>query len=306
MEPKLSPLQLMIRTDEKRCDLGSVYKNMERAGFKKLERAAVDFRAKLMALQEKASICGLEYRAKNNLRRSGNAKTIFFHPVEQVWLSEKEVASGSKDKAKPRWCEPCQIPGVITEHIYEVQDVDGKTKVRHSTLLIPFAPVWFLPNPPTKLTYSMDKETLEVKSLDKLVKEDEKNLTFEVRWRGFSKSKNTHEPLVEELILKNPGSLRRDLFQYLKVLYPDKFEVDAGVRALYTMGSTEESSYPKKLVYEKIIINATGEWQRFYWSNFETEALRQGTLSIGFDDFAGLKELSQVRISNRFILSCRS
>eukprot|EP00924_Labyrinthula_sp_SR-Ha-C_P002044 snap_masked-scaffold_90-processed-gene-0.25-mRNA-1 protein AED:1.00 eAED:1.00 QI:0/-1/0/0/-1/1/1/0/251 len=150
---KLSPLQLMIGVDEKRCALGSVYKNMERSDFKKLEKAAVDLRSKLMILQKKASDCGLEYRAKNNLRRSGKTKPIFFHPGEYVWLSEKEVASGNKDKAKPRWCGPYQILRVISEYIYEVQDVDGKIKVRHSTLLIPFAPVGFLPNPATKLTY---------------------------------------------------------------------------------------------------------------------------------------------------------
>eukprot|EP00924_Labyrinthula_sp_SR-Ha-C_P000042 augustus_masked-scaffold_60-processed-gene-0.71-mRNA-1 protein AED:0.69 eAED:0.69 QI:0/-1/0/1/-1/1/1/0/2071 len=299
---RMSPLELMIGVEGKNNKLGSVYKNMEKKDFQRLKEAAIKLREELHKLQEKASSCGLEYRMKANLRRNAKLTSIFFRPGEFVWMSEKEVNSGNKDKVKPRWCGPYQIREMISEHLYKLEDLNGNVKVRHSTLLIPFAPVGFLPNPATKLVYRMNRGDLEVEKFVRLIKDVEGNLSFEVKWRGFPTSDNTFEPvtimfedlpsLVNQFIRDNPGVLSKELYQYLKVMYPDAFEeeVSGSLNSLYAMSEKEESSYVKKLIYGKVVINELGQWNYLNWSTYEVEALRFGVLNHGFGDFIALKK----------------
>eukprot|EP00924_Labyrinthula_sp_SR-Ha-C_P007867 snap_masked-scaffold_28-processed-gene-4.11-mRNA-1 protein AED:1.00 eAED:1.00 QI:0/-1/0/0/-1/1/1/0/90 len=77
-----------------------------------------------------------------NLRRNKNKslKPIFFGEGELVWLSEKESGEVRRDKLIPRKCGPYQVTKCISKHLYEIQDVNGKKKIRHSILLAPFAP----------------------------------------------------------------------------------------------------------------------------------------------------------------------
>eukprot|EP00924_Labyrinthula_sp_SR-Ha-C_P003155 augustus_masked-scaffold_15-processed-gene-0.43-mRNA-1 protein AED:1.00 eAED:1.00 QI:0/0/0/0/1/1/2/0/2053 len=281
---RMSPLELMIGVEGKNNKL------------------AINLREALRKLQEKASNCGLEYRMKANLRRNAKLTPIFFQPGEFVWMSEKEVNSGNKNKVKPRWCGPYQIRSMISEHLYELEDLNGNVKVRHSTLLIPFAPVGFLPNPANKLVYRMDRGDLEVEKFVRLIKDVEGNLTFEVKWRGFLASENTFEPvaimfedlpsLVKQFICDNPNGITKELYQYLNVMYPGSFveEVSGRLSSLCAMNEKEESSYVRKLIYGKVVINELGQWNHLNWSTYEAEALRFGVLNHGFGNFAALKQ----------------
>eukprot|EP00924_Labyrinthula_sp_SR-Ha-C_P005510 augustus_masked-scaffold_62-processed-gene-0.16-mRNA-1 protein AED:1.00 eAED:1.00 QI:0/-1/0/0/-1/1/1/0/2107 len=298
---KLTPLQLMIGVDEDKCPLGSIYKNMDVNERRSLEEVALKLRDDLEKMQKDADVKGFEYRAKNNLRRSKGAVPICFNEGEYVWLSEKEVSAGKKDKTKPRWCGPYQVKSVVSDHLYLVADLDGKEKLRHSTLLIPFAPVSFLPSPLTKLVFRMDKNNLEVERFTKLVKGEENNLFFEVKWKGFSDGDNTLEPvttmyedlpdLVKKFIENNSGKLVRELVQYLSVIFENfEMEVDGNISSLYAVSKDESTSFDRKLLYGKVVIDENGVWSRSNWSTFETESLRFAILVVGFGDFQSIRK----------------
>eukprot|EP00924_Labyrinthula_sp_SR-Ha-C_P006096 snap_masked-scaffold_65-processed-gene-0.40-mRNA-1 protein AED:1.00 eAED:1.00 QI:0/0/0/0/1/1/2/0/106 len=78
-------------------------------------------------------------------------------------MSKKETYSGNKDKCRPRWCGLLQIMKIILEHLYEVEDLNGKKRIRHSSLLIPFTPSSFLSDANTNAVFIPDKGKLEVR-----------------------------------------------------------------------------------------------------------------------------------------------
>eukprot|EP00924_Labyrinthula_sp_SR-Ha-C_P001943 snap_masked-scaffold_30-processed-gene-2.6-mRNA-1 protein AED:1.00 eAED:1.00 QI:0/0/0/0/1/1/2/0/84 len=74
-----------------------------------------------------------------------------------------------KDKSRPRWTGSYQMK----EHLFEVQDHTGNTKVRHSSIPVPFVPTSFLPSPDTTIVFIFDKGKLEVDSTVDLKKTSE-------------------------------------------------------------------------------------------------------------------------------------
>eukprot|EP00924_Labyrinthula_sp_SR-Ha-C_P002389 snap_masked-scaffold_16-processed-gene-2.6-mRNA-1 protein AED:1.00 eAED:1.00 QI:0/-1/0/0/-1/1/1/0/2052 len=295
----LSPLQLMIGAGEGKAALGSVYKDMEKRDYEKLFKAAIDLRGKIERLQEKADRCGLEHRAKVNMRKNnrGKLRPIYFSVGEYIWLSEKEVNSGKKNKVRPRWCGPYQVVECLSEHIYKVKDMDGKEKVRHSVLMIPFAPVSFLPNAATTLVFRMDKGNLEVDEFVDLCIKDEGVFYFNVKWRGFGSEHNTEEPaltmfedlphMVMDFCDNNQSREVSQLLDFLITVYPESeyLKVDGRMQNLYAVSVEEKTSFCEKLVYGKIFIDEQGATNRPNWSTFEVQALRIAVLSCGFGNF---------------------
>eukprot|EP00924_Labyrinthula_sp_SR-Ha-C_P008557 augustus_masked-scaffold_32-processed-gene-3.36-mRNA-1 protein AED:1.00 eAED:1.00 QI:0/-1/0/0/-1/1/1/0/1737 len=300
---EMSPLQLMIGVGKNGSPLGAVYKEMEKQDYNKLKEASLDLRQKIIELQMKADKCGLEHRMKVNKRRNmrGKLKPIYFGVGEFVWLSEKEAGEGRRDKLKPRWCGPYQVIECISEHIYVIQDVDGKKKTRHSMLLAPYAPIGFLPSPATSLVYRMDKGKLELDKLIKLVEDDEGQLKFLCRWRGFSEKDDTFEPaltifedlphLVIEFCRDNKSLETIQLMDFLMTIYPDSEYLGQieTQRKIFAMNEKEVSSFEEKLIFGKILIDEKGNWNRLNWSTFELQSLRVGLLSRGFGNFEDLK-----------------
>eukprot|EP00924_Labyrinthula_sp_SR-Ha-C_P007817 snap_masked-scaffold_28-processed-gene-3.56-mRNA-1 protein AED:1.00 eAED:1.00 QI:0/-1/0/0/-1/1/1/0/142 len=126
---KLTPLQLMIGVDEDKCLLGSIYRNMDANERRSLEEVVLKLRDDLEKMQKDADVKGFESRAKNNLRRSKGATPICFNEGEYVWLLEKEVSAGKKNKTKPRCCGPYQVKEVVIDNLYLMADLDGKEKL---------------------------------------------------------------------------------------------------------------------------------------------------------------------------------
>eukprot|EP00924_Labyrinthula_sp_SR-Ha-C_P004276 snap_masked-scaffold_3-processed-gene-19.39-mRNA-1 protein AED:0.47 eAED:0.49 QI:0/0/0/0.25/1/1/4/0/1284 len=301
---KLSPLQLMIGAGEGKVALGSVYRNMGKKDYDKLFQAAIDLRNKIERLQENADRCGLEYRAKANMRRNsrGKLRPIYFSVGEYIWLSEKEVNSGKKNKVKSRWCGPYQVVECLSGHIYRVKDIDGNEKVRHSVLMILFATVSFLPNAATTLVFRMDKGNLEVDKFVDLRIKDEGVFYFEVKWRGFRREHNTEEPvltmfedsphMVISFCDENPSREVSQLLDFLITVYPESeyLKVDGRIRNLYAVSTEEKTSFCEKLIYGKVYIDENDVWNRPNWSTFEVQALRIGTLSCGFGNFEKIQK----------------
>eukprot|EP00924_Labyrinthula_sp_SR-Ha-C_P009080 maker-scaffold_2-augustus-gene-12.59-mRNA-1 protein AED:0.38 eAED:0.40 QI:0/0/0/0.5/0/0.5/2/0/392 len=291
--------------------LGAVYKEMEKQDYNKLKEVSLELRRKIIDLQAKADKCGLEHRMKVNKRRNvrGKLKPIYFGVGEFVWLSEKEAREGRRDKLKPRWCGPYQVIECISEHIYVIQDVDGKKKTRHSMLLTPYAPIGFLPNPATSLVYRMDKGKLELDKLMKLVKDDEGQLKFLCRWRGFSENDDTFEPaltifedlpyLVIEFCRDNKSIETIQPMDFLMTVYPDSEYLGQieTQKKIFAMNENEVSSFEEKLIFGKMLIDEKGNWNRLNWSTFELQSLRVGLLKHVVEqlfEVNGVKELGRL------------
>eukprot|EP00924_Labyrinthula_sp_SR-Ha-C_P010152 maker-scaffold_66-snap-gene-0.75-mRNA-1 protein AED:0.85 eAED:0.85 QI:0/0/0/0.5/1/1/2/0/544 len=168
-------------------------------------------------------------------------------------------------------------------------------------LLAPYAPIGFLPNPATSLVYRMDKGKLELDKLMKLVKDDEGELKFLCRWRGFSENDDTFEPaltifedlphLVTEFCRDNISLETIQLTDFLMTVYPDSEYLGQieTQRKIFAMNENEVSSFEEKLVFGKILIDEKENWNRLKWSTFELQPLRVGLLSRGFGNFEELK-----------------
>eukprot|EP00924_Labyrinthula_sp_SR-Ha-C_P012096 snap_masked-scaffold_26-processed-gene-3.60-mRNA-1 protein AED:1.00 eAED:1.00 QI:0/-1/0/0/-1/1/1/0/132 len=101
-----------------------------------------------------------------------------------------------KDKSRPRWSGPYQLTMQISEHLFEVKDLMGNTKIRHTSFLVPFAPSSFLPSPDTTVVFILDKGKLEVDSIVDLKKTAENQFLVSVKWRGFDDDRNIWELAV--------------------------------------------------------------------------------------------------------------
>ena len=197
----------------------------------RLQDVTLQLRENIEKYQEEAYRRGLAFRAEKNRRynKKNGLEPMYFSEGEYVLLSELE--NKNKDKSKPVWSGPMQIVQVLSEHLYLLRDLEGKEKERHSSLLIPFAPSEFLPNPATKVAYLLDKGKLEVERIVTVDKEQDGALVFEVKWRGFPDSKNTRQSaeqffvevpsMVINFLNSSTSNLVSEVVQYLKLLYPD-------------------------------------------------------------------------------------
>eukprot|EP00924_Labyrinthula_sp_SR-Ha-C_P004922 augustus_masked-scaffold_1-processed-gene-16.10-mRNA-1 protein AED:0.57 eAED:0.59 QI:0/-1/0/1/-1/1/1/0/144 len=129
------------------CDIG-------RPDLKKLKDVSRDLSKRIEVYQANAYRGGLAYRAMANRRLNKRLSHINFHVGEYVLVSEKGTNAGNKEKCRQRWSGPAQITQIVSEHLYEIKDLMGKKKIRHSCLLIQFAPNSFLPNVSIKAVLS--------------------------------------------------------------------------------------------------------------------------------------------------------
>eukprot|EP00924_Labyrinthula_sp_SR-Ha-C_P001751 maker-scaffold_64-snap-gene-0.8-mRNA-1 protein AED:0.77 eAED:0.77 QI:0/0/0/0.33/0/0/3/0/282 len=148
-----------------------------------LKQRSAELSKKKTDYQETAYKRGLEYRYVANKRRGKRLTPIQFNLGEYVWLLEKGLGNMQKDKSRPRWSGPYQLTMQISEHLFEVKDLMGNTKIRHTSLLVPFAPSSFLPSPDTTVVIILDKGKLEVDSIVDLKKTTENEFLVSVKWR---------------------------------------------------------------------------------------------------------------------------
>eukprot|EP00924_Labyrinthula_sp_SR-Ha-C_P007815 snap_masked-scaffold_28-processed-gene-3.55-mRNA-1 protein AED:1.00 eAED:1.00 QI:0/-1/0/0/-1/1/1/0/165 len=95
--------------------------------------------------------------------------------------------------------------------------------------------------------------------------------------------------LLMKFIEDNSGKLVRELVQYLSVVFYDfEIEVDGNISSLYVVSKDESTSFDKKLIYGKVVIDEDRIWTRSNWSTFETESLRFAILVVGFGDLQSI------------------
>eukprot|EP00924_Labyrinthula_sp_SR-Ha-C_P002318 snap_masked-scaffold_16-processed-gene-0.8-mRNA-1 protein AED:1.00 eAED:1.00 QI:0/-1/0/0/-1/1/1/0/425 len=293
-----TPLQLLMGVSpnylslvEELCGISS--RNVER-----LREVSEELSRKIHRYQEEAYHQDLAYRAMANRRLNQKLVPIYFHNGEYVLVSEKGVDSGNKDKCRPRWSGPFQVVQVISEHLYEVEDLTGKRRIRHSSLMIPFTPSSFLPDADTKAVFILDKGKLEVEKIYAIRKTVEGEIQLKLKWKGFPSSQSTWESAVlmfEDIpslvvnYLENEGSLlSTECLQFLKTLYPDSSYWNNINISKITVEDPVYGSLDKKLVEGHIFINTRGEWFQVNWSMFEYYMLRIAVLKYGMGDFAGI------------------
>eukprot|EP00924_Labyrinthula_sp_SR-Ha-C_P012204 augustus_masked-scaffold_10-processed-gene-0.10-mRNA-1 protein AED:0.78 eAED:0.78 QI:0/0/0/0.5/1/1/2/0/431 len=156
-----------------------------------------------------------------------------------------------KDKSRPRWSGPYQLTMQISEHLFEVKDLMGNTKIRHTSLLMPFAPSSFLPSPDTTVVFILDKGKLEIDSIVDLKKPEENEFLVSVKWRGFDNDRNTWEAavimyedvpliLLKYLEENKNNILVKELVQFLKLLYHEA-KYRSELNRVFRMGQAREN-----------------------------------------------------------------
>eukprot|EP00924_Labyrinthula_sp_SR-Ha-C_P010529 augustus_masked-scaffold_70-processed-gene-0.105-mRNA-1 protein AED:1.00 eAED:1.00 QI:0/0/0/0/1/1/3/0/386 len=143
-----------------------------------LRRISEELQEGIRSYREDAYRKGLLYRYQANKRINKRLRPINFHPGDYVLLSEKGFESGHKDKCRPRWTGP---------------DLEGNEKVRHASLLIPYAPSSFLPSADTRAVCILDHDRLEVEKILDIRKTSGGEFQFKVRWKGFGMDRDTWE-----------------------------------------------------------------------------------------------------------------
>eukprot|EP00924_Labyrinthula_sp_SR-Ha-C_P016106 augustus_masked-scaffold_4-processed-gene-19.9-mRNA-1 protein AED:1.00 eAED:1.00 QI:0/0/0/0/1/1/4/0/788 len=191
-----TPFELLMGVEPNFLSVGEQLCGISGRNAERLRRASEDLSRKIQEYQELAYSQGLAYRAMANRRLNQKLKPINFHCGEYVLMSEKGTDSGSKYKCRPRWCGPLQITKIISEHLYEVEDLNGKKRIRHSSLLIPFAPSSFLPDANTKAVFITDKGKLEVEKIYDIRENVDSEIKLKMKWKGFPLSQSTWESAV--------------------------------------------------------------------------------------------------------------
>eukprot|EP00924_Labyrinthula_sp_SR-Ha-C_P012791 maker-scaffold_93-snap-gene-0.30-mRNA-1 protein AED:0.40 eAED:0.50 QI:0/0/0/1/0/0/2/0/89 len=75
---------------------------------------------------------------------------------------------------------------VASTSLYKVKDLEEKLKIRHTSLLIPFAPSSFLPSDDKRAVCILDHDRLEVGQIVDMRRPNVEEFQFKVRWRGFA------------------------------------------------------------------------------------------------------------------------
>eukprot|EP00924_Labyrinthula_sp_SR-Ha-C_P014496 snap_masked-scaffold_94-processed-gene-0.9-mRNA-1 protein AED:1.00 eAED:1.00 QI:0/0/0/0/1/1/2/0/177 len=176
----------------------------------------------------------------------------------------------------------------------------GNTKVRHSSLLVPFAPSSFLPSPDTTVVFILDK--VEVNSIVDLKKTAENEFLVSVKWRGFNDDRNTCEAAVimyedvSLLLLKyleenKSNILVKELVQFLKLLYPEA-KYRSELNRVFRMGQAREAfeDLVYKLLSQRIIVTAEGMMIQYSCSLFEAYTLKILVAKFGMGNFVEFKK----------------
>eukprot|EP00924_Labyrinthula_sp_SR-Ha-C_P003275 augustus_masked-scaffold_15-processed-gene-4.14-mRNA-1 protein AED:1.00 eAED:1.00 QI:0/0/0/0/1/1/6/0/907 len=196
---------------------------------KTLEESTKEVQKDILAYREKAF--GFAQRAREYQNALYNKR----FKLTPLCFSEGEFVLVSKaikhEKLKPQWVGPYIVKKQLSEHLYEVATIMGKTMEVHSSRIIFFPPSEFLPNPGTKITFLNDSRKLEVKRF-RGIKEEAGGFLLKVEWRGFSNERDwTWEPpnimfedlpklVVKYLAEKNTREMN-EAKRYLKVAYPN-------------------------------------------------------------------------------------
>eukprot|EP00924_Labyrinthula_sp_SR-Ha-C_P002665 snap_masked-scaffold_13-processed-gene-3.32-mRNA-1 protein AED:1.00 eAED:1.00 QI:0/0/0/0/1/1/2/0/1264 len=299
---KKTPFELLMGVKPNFPTIGEGFCDINQRDLQKLQRISRDLSQRIEEYQRNAYTSGLSYRATANRRLNKKLTMLNFHEGEYVLVSEKGTDAGNKDKCRPRWSGPAQIVKVVSEHLYEIQDLSGKRKLRHSCLLIPYAPSSFLPTPSTRAVFLNDKGKLEVERAYDIKKTVEGELQLKIKWKGFPQSSSTWEsavvmfediPLVVVRFLKRHGSeLAEECLQFLRSLYPDsEYWNHEEVRQVKTSNLGMFDSLKDKMLRGTIFVNTQNEWYQVNWSQYEFQMLRRAVLRHGMGNFVEILKL---------------
>eukprot|EP00924_Labyrinthula_sp_SR-Ha-C_P010481 maker-scaffold_70-snap-gene-0.115-mRNA-1 protein AED:0.77 eAED:0.86 QI:0/0/0/0.5/0/0/2/0/635 len=309
--PKKSPFELIYGEEVKLASIGSGNlklreKDLDLLKLREkdldlLKQRSVYLPKKIADYQEITYKKGLEYRYIANKRRGKRLTPIQFNLGEYVWLSEKGLGNMQKDKSRPRWSGPYQLTMQISEHLFEVKDLMGNMKIRHTSLLVPFAPSSFLPSPDTTVVF-LDKGKLEFDSIVDLRKTTENEFLVSVKWRGFDDDRNTWEAavimyedvpliLLKYLDENKNNNLVKELVQFLKLLYPEA-KYRSELNRVFRMGQARETfeDLVHKLLSQRIVDTAEGKMIQYSWSLFEAYTLKVLVAKFGMGNFVEFKK----------------
>eukprot|EP00924_Labyrinthula_sp_SR-Ha-C_P007313 augustus_masked-scaffold_8-processed-gene-14.99-mRNA-1 protein AED:1.00 eAED:1.00 QI:0/0/0/0/1/1/5/0/886 len=188
------------------------------------------------------------------------------------------------------------IVEIVSPSLYKVKDLEGKTKVRHASLLIPFAPSSFLPSADIRAVYILDHDRLEVDEIADMRRTNEGEFQFKIRWRGFAEDRDIWEaasvmfediPMEVVKFLNATGlDLKVEIVEFLKLLFPDSsYWQNVRVTQICKSEADWLAELKKKLVDDLVIIRADGKLIQRNWSVYEFEILKWCVRVYGMGSF---------------------
>eukprot|EP00924_Labyrinthula_sp_SR-Ha-C_P012153 snap_masked-scaffold_26-processed-gene-4.103-mRNA-1 protein AED:1.00 eAED:1.00 QI:0/-1/0/0/-1/1/1/0/509 len=256
---------------------------------KTLEESTKEVQKDILAYQEKA------FEFAQRAREYQNALYNKRFKLTPLCFSEGEFVLVSKaikhEKLKPQWVGPYIVKKQLSEHLYEVATITGKTMEVHSSRIIFFPPSEFLPNPGTKITFLNDSRKLEVKRF-RGIKEEAGGFLLKVEWGGFSNERDwTCEPLnimfedLPKLVMKylaeeNTREMN-EAKRYLKVAYPNGWKWEAVNIARFQVKGMEAT---------RVTCDLDGKWVELGWTIHQALLLKNLAMHFGFANYDEILE----------------